>query len=130
LSNDPRLFHTRGVEVLNDPQIWTVIAAFLGLQVYSLRHFDQRLDGLRAETLARFEQVDRRFEQVDRRFDEVDRRFDEVDRRFGLQDNSIDNRFDQQTELINLRFGALEHRVAALEDDMKLVKAHLIPPAA
>ena len=31
---------------------------------------------------------------------------------------------------MNIRFGALEQRVGALDDDMKLVKAHLIPPAA
>ncbi len=114
------LVHTRGVAVINDPQIWTMIAAFVGLQVYALRHFDQRIDALRQEMLARFEQVDRRFDQ---QAAVVNERFD--------QQAAVENgRFDHQDSMLDLRFGALEHRVAALEDDMKLVKMHLIPPAA
>jgi hypothetical protein len=42
---------------------------------------EQRDRELRADMLARFEQVNRRFEQVDRRFEQVDRRFEEMIRR-------------------------------------------------
>ena len=98
---------------MNDPQIWTLIAAFVGLQGVTLAlmqrqlgavesRLDGRLDSLRDETRARFGDVDRRFDQ---------------------QADLMNARFDHQAEIMNLRF-------AALEGDMKLVKAHLIPPAA
>lgn len=101
---------------MNDPQIWTLIAVFVGLQALVLRQIgavesslEAQIGGLREEMRARFEQVDRRFEHVE---------------------STMATRFDHQTEVMSIRFGALEQRVAALDDDMKLVKAHLIPPAA
>lgn len=98
---------------MNDPQIWTLIAAFIGLQGVTLallqrqlgavesRH-DAKLDALREEMRVRFEHVG----------------------------TTMNAGFDHQAEVMSIRFGALEQRVAALDDDMKLVKAHLIPPAA
>ena len=101
---------------MNDPQIWTLIAVFVGLQALMLRQMgaveaklEGQIGGLREEMRARFEQVDRRFEHVEA---------------------TMNTRFDHQADVMTIRFGALEQRVGALDDDMKLVKAHLIPPAA
>ncbi|MFM8992591.1 MAG: hypothetical protein ACKOJG_00045 [Actinomycetota bacterium] len=64
---------------------------------------DQKIDDFKAETLRRFEQVDKRFDQVDKRFEQVDQRFEQVDKRF----DHIDKRFDQ----IDKRFDALDVRL-------------------
>lgn len=50
--------------------------------------------------------------------------------RFDEQPAPMNARLDHQAEMMNVRFDALEHRVAALENDMKLAKTHLIPPTA
>ena len=71
---------------------------------------DQKIDDFKAETLRRFEQVDKRFDQVDQRFDQIDKRFDQVDQRFEQVDkrfDHIDKRFDQ----IDKRFDALDVRL-------------------
>ncbi|WP_183094917.1 hypothetical protein [Nocardioides stalactiti] len=127
-----------GVTVVKDPQLWTQVAVMIGVLVVVLRQFGGRID-------ARFDEVDRRFDEVDRRFDEArnetsrrfdearsetGRRFDEVYSRFDVADDVMKERFDHQGATAVIRFGVLERRVAALEDDMKLVKQHLIPPAA
>ncbi len=56
-----------------------------------LRQIDKRIDDLRSEMNARFEQIDKRFEQVDKRFEQIDKRFEQVDRRF----EQVDKRFEQ-----------------------------------
>jgi hypothetical protein len=38
-----------------------------------------RISGLRADVISRFEQVDQRFDGMDRRFDRMDRRFDRLE---------------------------------------------------
>ena len=40
---------------------------------------DQKIDDFKAETLRRFEQVDKRFDHIDKRFDQIDKRFDALD---------------------------------------------------
>ena len=70
-------------------------------------HVETDLAEFRAETAARFEQVDARFEQVDRRFEQVDARFDGIDRRF--------DRVDE-------RLGVLEVRSRDLSSDMSDMK--------
>ncbi|KAA1421613.1 hypothetical protein F0U44_04875 [Nocardioides humilatus] len=97
------------MDVVKDPQFWTQLVVFIGVVTVLLRQFGARIDA---------------------RFDAVDRRFDEVDRRFDLQDAVVKERFAHQEKTMDIRFGALDRRVEALEDDMKLVKKHLIPPAA
>jgi hypothetical protein len=47
---------------------------------------DQKIDDFKAETLRRFEQVDKRFDQIDKRFDQIDKRFDHIDKRFDVLD--------------------------------------------
>jgi chromosome segregation ATPase len=55
------------------------------------REASRQVEGLREETMQRFEQVDRRFEQIDTRFEQVDRRFEQIDVRF----EQVDRRFEQ-----------------------------------
>jgi DNA anti-recombination protein RmuC len=43
-----------------------------------VQQVSHQIQGLREETLRRFEQIDARFEQVDARFREVDRQFGEA----------------------------------------------------
>jgi hypothetical protein len=56
---------------------------------YRVTLLDQKVDDFKAETLRRFEQVDKRFEQVDKRFDQVDKRFDRIDARFDALDQRL-----------------------------------------
>jgi len=53
---------------------------------YRIIGVDRKLDDFKAETLRRFELVDKRFDQIDKRFELVDKRFDQVDKRFDALD--------------------------------------------
>jgi hypothetical protein len=108
------------VAAVNDPQIWTLIAAFVGLQGVTLALTLRQIGSAEAKLQS----------QIGGLRDEMRVRFDGVDRRFEHVEATMNSRFDHQAEIIKVRFGALEQRVTALDDDMKLVKAHLIPPAA
>lgn len=56
---------------------------------YRVTLLDQKVNDFKAETLRRFDQVDKRFEQVDKRFDQVDKRFDRIDARFDALDQRL-----------------------------------------
>ena len=110
--------------MVKDPQFWAQLVVSVGLIAVILRQFGARID-------ARFDAVDRRFDEVDRRFEQRLDHFEQVmNERFANQDAVMRERFAHQAALMDVRFTSLEHRVGALEDDVKLVKAHLIPPAA
>jgi len=81
---------------------------------YRIIGVDRKLDDFKAETLRRFELVDKRFDQVDQRFEQVDQKIDDLKaetlRRFELTDkrfDQVDKRFDQ----VDKRFDALDARL-------------------
>jgi hypothetical protein len=45
-----------------------------------------------------------------------------IDARF----DAVDARFDHERDFTAVRFGALEHRLDAIEADMSIIKSHLI----
>ena len=51
-------------------------------QTVFMQQMDKRLEELRSDMNARFEQVDKRFEQVDKRFEQVDKRFEQMTNMF------------------------------------------------
>jgi len=61
---------------------------------------ENRFAEMRADTNARFEQVDKRFEQVDKRFEQIDKRFEQIDKRF----EQVDKRFEEMRADMNTRF--------------------------
>jgi tetrahydromethanopterin S-methyltransferase subunit G len=71
---------------------------------------DQRLDDLRADTVARIDMVETRFDTVDARFDTVDARFDEVDDRFDKVDARFD-KVDAKFDRIDARFDAMQRQM-------------------
>jgi len=56
---------------------------------------DKRFAEMRADTNARFEQVDKRFEQIDKRFEQVDKRFEEMRTDMNTRFEHVDKRFEQ-----------------------------------
>lgn len=142
---------------MNDPQIWTLLGVFSAIMFAALgvstrytvstlraemRALDAKHDGrfdvataqiaaLAGSFDARFETVDARFDAVDARFDAVDARFDTVDARFDALESRLDARIDHVAEVAGIRLDAIDHRLGAVEDDLKIVKAHLLRhPAA
>ena len=75
------------------------------------RETSRQIEGLREETMQRFEQVDRRFEQVDRRFEQIDHRFEQVDRRF----EQVDVRFEQ----VDRRFEQVDRRFERVDEGIR-----------
>ena len=82
------------------------------------RETSRQIEGLREETMQRFEQVDRRFEQIDTRFEQVDRRFEQIDTRF----EQIDRRFEQidvRFEQVDRRFEQVDHRFEHVKESIR-----------
>ncbi len=86
---------------------------------------DHRYDALDAKIDQRCDDLERKFDQ---RCDDLERRLDE---KSGVLDHKIDDRSQHLAELLAVRIGSVEHRLGAVEDDLKIVKAHLLRhPAA
>lgn len=105
---------------MNDPQVWTLIAvmgalffAVLRTQHTVVKAIDERLgeriDGVESRLGARIDGVEAKLTTEVARLDA-----------------KIDERADRLTELMNARFTDVDHRLSSVEDDMRLVKAHLI----
>ena len=73
-----------------------------------------RVEEMRHDMIARFEQIDRKFEmllhQMDKMFEQVDKRFEQVDKRF----EQVDKRFEQ----VDKRFEQVDKRFEDLRHDM------------
>ncbi len=79
-----------------------------------------RVEEMRHDMIARFEQIDRKFEmllhqmdkmfeQVDKRFEQVDKRFEQVDKRF----EQVDKRFEDLRHDMNSRFNMMYKLMAS-----------------
>ncbi len=66
--------------------------------------FNEEVREFRAETISRFESIDRRFESIDRRFESIDDRFDRVDARFDRmeRDNATLKNATTEHDALNL----------------------------
>jgi len=74
---------------------------------YRIIGVDRKLDDFKAETLRRFELVDKRFDQVDQRFELVDQKIDDLKSETFRRFDQVDKRFDQ----VDKRFDALDVRL-------------------
>lgn len=105
---------------MNDPQVWTLIGVFSAI-MFAMFRFNNR-------TL--MAQMDARFDTTNARIDATNARIDEQGARIEQQGARLDARIEEQgarlTEVMNARFADVDHRLSNLEDDMKLVKGHLI----
>jgi len=79
-----------------------------------VQQVSHQIQGLREETLRRFEQVDARFEQVDARFREVDRQFGEA-RDVARQTLVLVEDVRHQLQLVAEGYGSLDDRLARVE---------------
>lgn len=107
---------------MNDPQIWTLIAVFVGLQALVLRQIavvESKVESQIGAVESKVGAVESKVEaQIGGLREEMRARFDQVDRRFEHLESTMTARFDHEAEVMSIRFGALEQRVAALDDDM------------
>ena len=120
---------------MNDPQIWTLIAAFVGLQGVTIALLQRQLGAVESRLDSKIEtQIGALDQKIDTQVGALDQKIDglrdETRARFDHLETTMNAGFDHQSEIMTIRFGAVEQRLASLEDDMKLVKQHLLPPAA
>ncbi|MDQ6525040.1 hypothetical protein RB608_15580 [Nocardioides sp. LHD-245] len=120
------------MDLVNDPQIWTLLGVFSAIMFAALTlstrytvaqiiateaRLGGRIDALEARTDARFDAVDARFGAVDSRFDQLEKR--------------LDAKIDHVAEVLGVRIDSVDHRLGSVEDDLRIVKAHLLRhPAA
>lgn len=112
---------------MDDPQIWTMLAMFAGFfGVFStlfyalLRSTASEIKAeIKADFKAEISRLDSKIDAVDSKVDRLDAKLDSVDERSLVRDRALEG-------LMNARFDDVAHRLDTVEDDMKLVKAHLI----
>jgi hypothetical protein len=112
------------VDVVSDPQIWTVIAVMSAVFIGTLR---LNLRSLGREMQSSIAALDTRIAALDAKVDAHLARLDaKIDSRFEQLDAKIDERSDRLTDVMNARFTDVDHRLTTVEGDLGLVKGHLI----
>lgn len=120
---------------MNEPQVWTVLGLFsammlggLGLLARSLTAEIRALDAKHEGRSDRLEaQVAGLGTRLDTRVDGLEQR---LDARIDGLEQRLDAKIDHVVEVLTLRIDGVEHRLGAVEDDLKIVKGHLLRSTA
>ncbi|MFP4037937.1 MAG: hypothetical protein ACLFUE_10475 [Desulfobacteraceae bacterium] len=77
------------------------------------------IKALRADTNARFEQMDKRFEQMDKRFEQMDKRFERIEEDISQIKKGMDyivNRFERDYLLLASQVDTMKKRLGVCEE--------------
>ena len=81
-----------------------------------------RVEEMRHDMVARFEQADRKFEmllqQMDKRFEQVDKRFEDLRYDMNSRFEQVDKRFEDLRNDMNSRFEQVDKRFEEMRHDM------------
>ncbi len=106
---------------------YTVSTLRAEIRAVDVKH-DGRFDLLHAEILGVEHRLSTRIDEVGTRIDGLDTRTDTL--RSDLIER-VDARFDHFSEVFGVRFASVDHRLEGVEQDLRIVKAHLLRhPAA
>lgn len=101
---------------MNELQVWTLLGVFSAVlfSVLALMHRSVKagLDGLAA--------------RIDAQNIRIDAQGKELGSRIDAQGERLESKIDAQGAVMAANFADVDHRLSNLEDDMRLVKAHLI----
>jgi hypothetical protein len=121
-------------------QFWSLLGVFsavmfaaLGVATrYTVSTLRAEMHAIDARLSGRIDLADAKAEA---RSDAVEARVAALDAKLDTKIDTIDAKYDAKTdhimEVCGIHFAAIDHRLGTVEDDLKIIKAHLLrPPAA
>lgn len=101
---------------MSEPQVWTLLGVF-GAVLFSVLAIVHRTMKIGFESLA---------QRIDAQNVRIDAQGERFESKIDAQVDRLEAKIDAQGEVMAANFADVGHRLHNLEDDMRLVKAHLI----
>jgi len=121
---------------VNDPQIWTLVGVFgavlFGMLGLVMRTMTSGFESMRLHMDGKIERLDAKIDGVEQRLEaKIDGVEQRLDARIDGVEQGLKASITHLAEVMDARLETTNHRLNALEGDLRLVKGHLLgSPAA